>query len=116
MISVTTRWLSAGLKIPIGSFSAESMNFIGLRRLLHRISHISASVFIKKGSQRLLRLSIDLFHPKIKEEEVVVDTMVQGKNITFPTDAKLAKKVIDTCRKLAIKEDISLRQIYSRTI
>ena len=46
---------------------------------------------------------------------MVVDTTVQEKNITFPTDAKLAKKVIDTCRKIAIKEDISLRQSYSRT-
>lgn len=69
----------------------------------------------KKGSERLLKLSVDLFHPKIKEEEVVVDTTVQEKNITFPTDAKLVKKVIDTCRKIAIKEDISLRQSYSRT-
>ena len=46
---------------------------------------------------------------------MVVDTTVQEKNITFPTDTKLAKKVIDTCRKIAIKEDISLRQSYSRT-
>ena len=37
------------------------------------------------------------------------------KNITFPTDAKLAKKLIDTCRKIANKEDITLRQSYSRT-
>ena len=69
----------------------------------------------KKGAERLLKLSVDLFHPKIKEEEVVVDTTVQEKNITFPTDAKLAKKVLDTYRKIAIKEDIFLRQSYSRT-
>jgi len=37
------------------------------------------------------------------------------KNITFPIDAKLAKKVIDTYRKIANKGDISLRQSYSRT-
>ena len=62
-----------------------------------------------------MKLSVDLFHPKIKEEEVVVDTTVQEKNIPFPTDAKLTKKVIDTCRKIANKEDISLRQSYIRT-
>ena len=39
----------------------------------------------KKGAESLLKLSVDLFHPKIKEEEVVVDTTVQEKNITFPT-------------------------------
>ena len=69
----------------------------------------------KKGAKRLLKQSVDLIHHKIKEEEVVVDTTVQEKNITFPTDAKLAKKVIDTCRKIANKEDISLRQSYIRT-
>ena len=62
-----------------------------------------------------MKLSVDLFHPKIKEEEVVVDTTVQEKNIPFTTDAKLTKKVIDTCRKIANKEDISLRQSYIRT-
>ena len=48
-LSDATRRLSAGLKIPIGSFSAESMNFSGPRRLLHRISHISASVLGKRA-------------------------------------------------------------------
>jgi IS5 family transposase len=67
----------------------------------------------KKGAERLLKLSVYLFHPKIKQEVVVFDTTVQEKNITFPTDAKLAKKVIDTCKKIANKEDISLRQVTS---
>ncbi len=31
----------------------------------------------KKGAESLLKLSVDLFHPKIKEEEVVVNTTVQ---------------------------------------
>jgi transposase, IS5 family len=86
------------VKLPVGIFNPALNKRIG-----------------KKSAERLLKLSVDLFHPKIKEEEVLVDTTVQGKNITFPTDAKLAKKVIDTCRKIANKEDITLRQSYSRT-
>ena len=39
----------------------------------------------KKGAESILRLSVDLFHPKIKQEEVVVDTTVQEKSITYPT-------------------------------
>jgi len=31
----------------------------------------------KKGAERLLKLSNDLFNPKIQKEEVVIDTMVQ---------------------------------------
>ena len=65
------------------------------------------------GAERLLKLSIDLFNPKIQKEEVVIDTTVQEKNITYPTDSKLAKKV-DTCRNIAKQEGIPLRQSYLR--
>ncbi|WP_326983190.1 hypothetical protein VUJ46_01180 [Chryseobacterium sp. MYb264] len=62
----------------------------------------------------LLGQSVSL-HPKAKtEDEVQVDTTVQEKNITFPTDAKLAKKVIDNCRKIAEKESVVQRQSYRR--
>jgi IS5 family transposase len=36
------------------------------------------------------------------------------KNITFPTDAKLAKKVIDNCTKIADNEGVKQRQTYKR--
>ena len=68
----------------------------------------------KKGAERLLKLSIDLFNPKIQKEEVVIDTTVQEKNITYPTDSKLTKKIIDICRNIAKQEGIPLRQSYSR--
>ncbi len=54
-------------------------------------------------------------HPKAKtEKEVQIDTTVQQKNITFPTDAKLAKKVIDNCAKIAEKQGVKQRQSYKR--
>lgn len=56
-----------------------------------------------------------LLHPKAKnEKEVQIDTTVQEKNITFPSDAKLAKKVIDNCAKIAQKEGVIQRQTYKR--
>ena len=42
------------------------------------------------------------------------DTTVQENNTTFPTDAKLCKKVIDKCNKIAKKSEIKLRRSYSR--
>ena len=60
----------------------------------------------KKGAERLLKLSVDLFHPEIKQEEVVVDTTVQEKNISFPTDTKLSSKVIDNCRGIWLRKEI----------
>lgn len=66
------------------------------------------------GLEFLLSQSVAL-HPKAKnEKEVQIDTTVQEKNITFPTDAKLAKKVIDNCTKIAGREGIKQRQTYKR--
>ncbi|MFV0267658.1 MAG: hypothetical protein ACK5HT_11035 [Draconibacterium sp.] len=42
--------------------------------------------------------------------------MVQEKNITYPTDAKLRKKIIERCWDIAEKEGIKLRQSYRRTL
>lgn len=68
----------------------------------------------EKGLEYLLSQSIKL-HPQAKfEKEVQIDTTVQEKNITFPTDAKLAKKVIDNCIRIAKKEGIKQRQSYKR--
>jgi IS5 family transposase len=42
------------------------------------------------------------------------DTTVQEHNTTFPTDAKLCKKVIDKCNKFAKELGIKLRRSYVR--
>jgi transposase, IS5 family len=68
----------------------------------------------ENGFEFLLGQSVSL-HPKAKtEDEVQIDTTVGEKNITFPTDAKLAKKVIDNCVKIAKKEGVVQRQSYKR--
>ena len=70
----------------------------------------------EEGAERLLKLSIDLFGEEAKEKEVLIDTTVQEKNITFPTDTKLHKKIIDKCNTIAQAENITLRQSYKRTV
>lgn len=50
------------------------------------------------------------------DENVSVDTTVQEKNITFPTDAKLHKKIIKKCAQIADKEQLPVRQTYTRTL
>ena len=55
-----------------------------------------------KGIEKLLALSIALHQDKVKKaKEVIVDTTVQEKNVTFPTDAKLYKKIIEQCNTIA---------------
>ena len=67
----------------------------------------------KKGTQQLFAHSVALHADKIKKaREVILDTTVQEKNITFPTDAKLYKKIIDKCNHIAQKCGVKLRQSY----
>jgi len=69
------------------------------------------------GAEKLLKLSLSLFSPQeVTEKEVLIDTTVQEKNITFPTDTKLHKKIIERCWKIAEKEGIILRQSYARVL
>jgi IS5 family transposase len=47
-------------------------------------------------------------------KRVTVDTTVQPKAITFPTDAKLLHAVIKGLNRLARSHGVRLRQSYSR--
>ena len=71
----------------------------------------------EEGAQKILKLSISLFDSReVHEKEILIDTTVQEKNITFPTDSKLHKKIIEGCLKIAEKEKIKLRQRYTRIV
>ena len=70
----------------------------------------------KQGAEKLLKISIELFGKQAQEKEVLLDSTVQEKNITYPTDAKLHKRIIDKVNKIAKKEGITLRQTYTRTL
>ena len=70
----------------------------------------------QQGVEKILQVSIDLHGDKAKERELLLDTTVQEKNITFPTDTKLYRKIAEQCVDIAEKENIQLRQTYRRTI
>ena len=70
----------------------------------------------KEGAERLLKVSVQLFGKEAQEKEVLIDSTVQEKNITYPTDAKLHKRIIDKVNKIAKQEGIVLRQTYTRTL
>lgn len=70
----------------------------------------------EEGVKKILEISIKLHGKSAMEKEVVVDTTVQEKNITFPTDVKLYKKIIEQCCKIAEAEKIEQRQSYKRTV
>ena len=68
------------------------------------------------GVELILQESIRINEPPEDSNLVSVDTTVQEKNITYPTDDKLYKKIIKKCWKIADKEKIDLRQSYTRVV
>ena len=68
----------------------------------------------KKGIEMIFTYFVELHGPKVKSDVLLSDTTVQENNVTFPTDAKLAKKIIDKANQIAQKEGIKQRQSYKR--
>ena len=85
-------------------FPCDPSDFVHFR---HRIG--------EEGVEKIFAYSVHLFGKSAKEKVNLSDTTVGENNTTFPTDAKLAKKIIDKCNEIADKEDVVQRQSYVRT-
>ena len=70
----------------------------------------------ESGAEKIFQASVLLHGDRALERAVVIDTTVQEKNITFPTDDKLRMKVIRRCWNLASTENIQLRRSYRREL
>ena len=70
----------------------------------------------EKGMEKIFQISVEIHGNQALESEIVVDTTVQEKNVTFPTDTKLRVKVIARCWKIAKKESLVLRRSYRREV
>lgn len=73
----------------------------------------------EEGVELILKESIRINEPGDNNNlgvVVSVDTTVQEKNITYPTDDKLYKKIIKKCWIIADNESIDLRQPYTQVV
>ncbi|MEO6681708.1 MAG: IS5 family transposase [Ginsengibacter sp.] len=73
----------------------------------------------ESGAELILKESIRINRTKNDDDfgnAVSLDSTVQEKNITYPTDDKNYKKIIKKCWKIADEEGIDLRQSYTRTV
>ena len=69
-----------------------------------------------EGIELIFKESIRINGKDGQEDEATTDTTVQEKNITYPTDSKLHRKIIKKCVAIADQEGIELRQSYKRTV
>jgi IS5 family transposase len=70
----------------------------------------------KNGFESIFRMSVGSHGRADLEDNVNIDTTVQEKNITYPTDAKLAIKIINRLNKIAKKHGIQQRRTYNKEV
>ena len=70
----------------------------------------------KAGFEKIFSMSVALHGKQALEDTVNIDTTVQEKNITYPTDAKLAIKIINRLNKVAKQHGIQQRRTYKKEV
>ncbi len=70
----------------------------------------------KAGFEKIFQMSIALHGCAALERGVNIDTTVQEKNITYPTDSKLAIKIINRLNKLAKYHEIQQRRTFIKEV
>lgn len=70
----------------------------------------------ESGIELIFKESIRINGEDSNDEHGSADTTVQEKNITFPTDSKLHKKIIKKSLEIVAKENLPLRQSYTRIL
>ena len=70
----------------------------------------------KVGFEKIFQMSVKLHGKSALEPTVNIDTTVQEKNITYPTDAKLAIKIINRLTKIAKSHGIQQRRTFVKEV
>ena len=70
----------------------------------------------KEGIEKIFQMSVVLHGEQALEDTVNIDTTVHEKNITYPTDSKLAIKIINRLNKIAKTHGIAQRRTYVREV
>lgn len=83
--------------------------------------HSTDLVYFRKrigteGVEEIFGMSVKLHGKAVEEKQVIIDTTVQEKNVTYPTDGKLAIKMIHQLHRIAKEEAIQLRRTYVKEI
>ena len=110
--SVVEQWME---NIYYQYFSGEKSYACGVPCEASELVHFRNRIG-QEGIELIFKESIRINGKDGQEDEAVVDTTVQEKNITYPTDNKLHRKIIKKCVAIAEDQGLELRQSYSRTV
>jgi len=92
----------------VPSYPCNSSELVHFR---HRIGEAGIELILSES----IRVNED--DPSGKADRTAfIDTTVQEKNITYPTDAKLHKKIISKCVQISRREGLAMRQSYRCTL
>lgn len=96
--------------------------FCGMREFQRKLPcHSTELVHFRKrigaeGFERIFLMSVGLHGKAALEDSVHIDTTVHEKNITYPTDSKLAIRMINRLNKLSRVHGISQRRTYVKEV
>jgi len=96
--------------------------FCGLSEFQNKLPcHSTELVHFRKrigpqGFDKIFQMSVALHGRSALESTVNIDTTVQEKNITYPTDSKLAIKIINRLNKLAKSHGIQQRRTFVKEV
>lgn len=96
-------------------FSGEKMFAVGHPCEASELVHFRKRIG-EQGIELILQESIRINGDDSDDKHVITDTTVQEKNISFPTDARLHRKIIKKCQRISEAEQLPVRQSYTRTL
>ena len=68
------------------------------------------------GMEQLLGISVWMHGERGQEREIIIDSTVAEKNITWPSDVKAYRKIIERSWKLADQHKVRLRRRYRKEV
>lgn len=110
--SVVEQWME---NVYYQYFSGETSYACGVPCEASELVHFRNRIG-EEGIELILKESIRVNGKDGDDGHVSIDTTVQEKNITFPTDDKLYKKIIKKCHAIAEREGLPVRQSYTRIL
>ena len=105
------------IRLMVGLLMLKHLRNVSDELILKESIRINLAIEDKKKEEEDKKNKKDGRGRKNDEDQTAfVDSTVQEKNITYPTDSKLLNKIIDYCHKVAKAEGTKVRQSYTREV